>query len=1076
MFRHPSTTPPSTPDSRRSSRHVPSTTPAGPPPDHSLPSSTPAGPPPRDRFGNPLQFTLGSQGGRDFNPSPFHSSPTKHEFSGVGSGHFAVPGRPSTHRGRSGLRPNSSPPQAEYEDEEEENGEGENSDYSEEDEGTGDEGRAGEDGDEDEDESMGEGEEEDAEGDEEEDTSIFQGRSRPPNRFSQSAASITQQPISSSPVVRPAAKQSQYDLLNLAKSLAPNPGSETLRESDHVILETERLMGRLHESIASGTPESRSTALSDVAQELLEIWRAPTQPSFSGSLAASGRSTGFSPLVAANRLISLLFSIHCPGQASRNQRPSAFSLVPTRLESRHFVPIPKVLIDWLNNYHNTPAEIATVLKERRGYSASDMFWDAVHASTLRGNFSATLKLLKGAKFDVADTARDDHLGDDGYRGVHLTKANSAAESAIKLLQECPAVTSDDWDVKGQDWSVFRRRVYQALADLQEYAEGDSQNRHSVSQPFQASSFGISQSQNSFNLSMASRRAESNVPWSVYKNLELLYKQLLGGEEEIIAVSADWLEATAALAIWWNGEEDEVPQGSFAASRRSIARSQRVRPVDVTPVQAYCQRLSSALATVLESGEEGFSIATTSPTEVGMACIFDDNIEGVLHILRGWSLTLTSAIAEVATGGDWFRRADGILDQFDQSDLMVLSFNERPRAGLTKDDLLTAYATALASKDRIATSDGKTIREGWELSIQVLERLDDQRTADDRIEQLLNDLPLQSSERVDKIIQLCHTLGLSKHALHVALTYADHLRENTQAYGDTLFYYARAHNSKKIQDVLRILVAQCLVKSLAFPPVGELDDRLSALITSPKQTLTEFARSDPEAAQILSNYLSGYATIRKFYDLRDEEILAHTAGKKPAHRPMARKLAAANALMVIIASAASSIRGGLYDADIETVVQVDVLLCLLGEVLLFIDQPKRTLSLQQIYSLLAAVEDLDTAPSMIQSQCEACFSTALAAAHDGHVPSPRSMLQKSTSNLTTASSQYSLIGSAEFGSMEGQSTESSTVLVKGGSVDDTKRAWDWRKGFRKDASGRDVIRILRLGIAKEIARAFAEGET
>jgi len=53
--------------------------------------------------------------------------------------------------------------------------------------------------------------------------------------------------------------------------------------------------------------------------------------------------------------------------------------------------------------------------------------------------------------------------------------------------------------------------------------------------------------------------------------------------------------------------------------------------------------------------------------------------------------------------------------------------------------------------------------------------------------------------------------------------------------------------------------------------------------------------------------------------------------------MARKRAAANALMVIIASAASSIRGGLYDPEIETVVQVDVLLPLLGEALVFINR-------------------------------------------------------------------------------------------------------------------------------------------
>jgi hypothetical protein len=283
------------------------------------------------------------------------------------------------------------------------------------------------------------------------------------------------------------------------------------------------------------------------------------------------------------------------------------------------------------------------------------------------------------------------------------------------------------------------------------------------------------------------------------------------------------------------------------------------------------------------------------------------------------------------------------------------------------------------------------------------------------------------------------------------------------------YYARAHDTPKIQEVLRVLVAHCLVKSIAYPPPSELDEALNSLITWPKQTLTKLASLDSEAASMLSNHLSGYATIRKFYDLRDEEILLKD-GEKPAHRPMARKRAAANALAVIISSAASSIRGGLYDPEIETVVQVDVLLPLLGEALVFINQPKRTLTLRHLYDLLAAVEDLDTAPSMIRTQCEEVLATTLSAAHDSE--NSYRTLQKSTSNLTTASSQFSLI---EFGSQDGQSTENSAVLVRGGGVDESKRGWDWRRGFNKNASGEDVIRLLRLGVAREIGRAFAEGE-
>jgi hypothetical protein len=105
--------------------------------------------------------------------------------------------------------------------------------------------------------------------------------------------------------------------------------------------------------------------------------------------------------------------------------------------------------------------------------------------------------------------------------------------------------------------------------------------------------------------------------------------------------------------------------------------------------------------------------------------------------------------------------------------------------------------------------------------------------------------------------------------------------------------------------------------------------------------------------------------------------------------------------------------------------------------------------------------------MILAQCEEVLAATL--------PSESSPA-KSTSNLMTASSQYSLIGSTELDSLQGVSTESSAVLVKGRSTpDDAKRGWDWRKGFPRGAKGEDIIRVLRLGIARELARAFAEGE-
>lgn len=43
------------------------------------------------------------------------------------------------------------------------------------------------------------------------------------------------------------------------------------------------------------------------------------------------------------------------------------------------------------------------------------------------------------------------------------------------------------------------------------------------------------------------------------------------------------------------------------------------------------------------------------------------------------------------------------------------------------------------------------------------------------------------------------------------------------------------------------------------------------------------------------------------------------------------------------------------------------------------------------------------------------------------------------------------------------------------IEKEKRGWDWRLGMRDRVKGDDVLRILRLGLAKEVARAWVDGE-
>ena len=292
----------------------------------------------------------------------------------------------------------------------------------------------------------------------------------------------------------------------------------------------------------------------------------------------------------------------------------------------------------------------------------------------------------------------------------------------------------------------------------------------------------------------------------------------------------------------------------------------------------------------------------------------------------------------------------------------------------------------------------------------------------------------------------------------------------------------------MKNVLDLLVSFCLVQSAAYPPEAELDQNLERLVTSPNEALKDVAMVDFEAADLIEFYMSGYATIRAFYNLRDEEVNLKP-GQKPKVREMARKRQALATVLTLIASAADDIHGGLYDESRESAIFVDGLLVLLGEAMVFVDrkylclatwqlssltlhvEPKCLVTLPQAFNLLKAIEDLQTVTPRIYSQCEALFNSAIQAERGSQGPSPRAPLKKSTS-MITSSSGFSMIGSSMLGNQgHGRMAESSEVMAK----TDIKRGWDWRKNLPKKVTGKYILQVLRQGLGREIAKGWLDRE-
>jgi hypothetical protein len=251
----------------------------------------------------------------------------------------------------------------------------------------------------------------------------------------------------------------------------------------------------------------------------------------------------------------------------------------------------------------------------------------------------------------------------------------------------------------------------------------------------------------------------------------------------------------------------------------------------------------------------------------------------------------------------------------------------------------------------------------------------------------------------------------------------------------------------------------LVQSTAYPAENDLDEDLKSLLRNRTETLEDRAKVDLEAAQLLGRMLSGYATLRKFYEMRDE--LANIEEASPS-RALSLRKQAAFALVAVVSSSGDNIRGGLYDETRDAVVSEDFLLALLGETTVFINQSPSVISLEQLDILLKAIEDIQAVGSRVYSTCEEFFNLVLASAQ-GLKGSTPADLMKSTGAF--GGSTYMMNGSSLLASHMQKS-----VMAGGGKV---TRGWDWRKGWLANTKGEDVIRKLRLGLAKDLAALWLD---
>ncbi|KOS20281.1 hypothetical protein ESCO_006293 [Escovopsis weberi] len=820
----------------------------------------------------------------------------------------------------------------------------------------------------------------------------------------------------------------------VAKDMYAQQEPARLSESSELILMTENLVCKLYDDGVGmqEDPEKLQSSLADITFQLIKVWTDYVDqlpPPEGEDLASIGPSPSAEPFEKAAYVAHLILRMH-----------------HTRFESQMDLdqtpPLPEILFDWMQTSHNLYRDqIKQILQYKPSPACHSLYWETLRNTLLRGDANGAKTLLRDAGWEQVRKggARG---GDKAYSGKALENVRRFVDATCEMLEQCPA-TKNDWDVYNSSWTLFRVQARGSFDRLTLFAEGrDTSLLDSIDD--QAES-----------MSSMARKASSQIPWDIYENLQTIYGIVLGNPEAILEIAQDWCEATIGL-FGWLDEGAKGLRGGFSMPTQSLRFGASTAPFGSEDSDDYFERLVTAFHQVVDSG---LRPNTMNPVEIAIASAFEGNINALIGCLRTWSLPVASSVAEIASLGRWLPKAEPAQskssDGLDLDDLMLLGLprsTDDETEGI-KDSTLVVYARELAGIEQLSPQ-----LDGWEMAIQVLGRMDASDKADETVGELLRDLLAtldeNSSATVDKMWRILSDLGMMNYAEETAESFAEILSQKSHRYGEALWYFALSHRTDRVREVLNLLMSYSLLQSTVYPVESELDDGLKSLLRNRTETLEERAKQDLEAAQLLGYMLSGYATLRKFYELRDEIKDETSPG-----RVLALKKQAAFALVAVVSSSGDNIRGGLYDETRNAVVSEDFLLALLGEATAFVSQSPSVISLEQIDILLKAIEDIQTVGARVSETCEEFFGLVLSAGQGLKGSTPLDLMRS-----TNLGASFMMSGSTMLVSRMQKS------MAAGGKI---TRGWDWRKGWNANTKGEDVLRKLRLGLAKDLAVLWLE---
>lgn len=541
-------------------------------------------------------------------------------------------------------------------------------------------------------------------------------------------------------------RKKEFQFSTIARDLYRQFDAARISERPDLILKTEDLVCRLYdEGIgAEDDAEKMDNSLANITYRLVKLWNEYVEdlPQPEGEdFATIGPGSDAEPFEKAAYIAHLVLRMH-------------HTRFDSETDDEKTPPLPEVLFDWLRVSHNLyPDQIREIKQYKPSPACHSLYWQTLRNALLRGDLAGASELLRIAGWE---NVRKGTRGEKAYTGKALENVRRFADATCDMLEKCPAMRAD-WDIWNSSWTLFRVQARGSLDRLTLFAEGrDVQLGDSLDGEYPPESQS---------LSTMARKASSQIPWDVYENLQIVYGIVLGNDESILETAQDWCEATVGLFGWWD-------DGSQHHKNLRLSHSHGLRASSGPQFGAspdFFDRLASAFHLVVQSD---MSPNPMNAVEIAIASAFEGNVNAVISLLRIWSLPVAASVAEVASLGQWLPATEVSkplpTDTLDMDDLALLGVvppSADEMEGI-KDTTLVTYARELAGIERLSPQ-----RDGWEMAIQVLGRMDLPQKSEETVGELLRDLlatlDAHSSTTVDRMWRILNDLGMITYAEETA---------------------------------------------------------------------------------------------------------------------------------------------------------------------------------------------------------------------------------------------------------------------------------------------------------------------